>query len=645
MENVLNCEDFCYEGDNLLKISKSGKCELKRDGYNKDGHCRENHAVFESMYISGQESPLYQADKSHEIINSKNRLIHVVSDEDFSYLKKQPNHKIKNVILNTRFGQMCGIEILSNIILATSESEVYKCGCYEIIMSDDGFENAVVERCENSSFKIHRTPKKLRRGTYADRNIHAADAKTESRLSKNQRAQLYQEEIQRILAQVCSEKIELWATDECNYLYPFEYTNVCLMPDEDYENLIMEAQKLYLRPKVKHIIFTNKGQRTVVYGRYIREYSQFILPVKSCRGKDINSRQNFFGLSAGKYKHSNRFSDVLEIISDASVVQSLLKAGPQDSTKKKCMLCKLEVLKKQDAPINIYASKEEIERDYISDELRPSQNTITNHGVSCTLYGYYTVDKCFCCTVSEISKNKNRLNGSSAQFILCGSVKADDLVGWLRRNIVQRPKIGRDAVGYCKENLNISYDLGKGQKILLSKTKCHCLKCGKFFESDTMVNCTALVATCYGTNVPVTVYCCKGCGNFYMNYETFLAYNREYKGLLFECYFDGQFNDKNNFFGFAPDSILSRCGYSVRADVGVSRRRAVLNYILDTKKATKYEISELIGHFININKKRPTMQNAVSRWNDDLLYVSNYNISLQKNVGHKSFQLKEPSST
>jgi hypothetical protein len=60
-------------------------------------------------------------------------------------------------------------------------------------------------------------------------------------------------------------------------------------------------------------------------------------------------------------------------------------------------------------------------------------------------------------------------------------------------------------------------------------------------------------------------------------------------------------------------------------------------YILDSKKATKWEITEMITGFIRVRQNMPNMQGAIARWREDIAYVANYNTYAQVFVGKKSF--------
>ena len=136
--------------------------------------------------------------------------------------------------------------------------------------------------------------------------------------------------------------------------------------------------------------------------------------------------------------------------------------------------------------------------------------------------------------------------------------------------------------------------------------------------------------------VPITVQFCRGCGHFYINYETYQGYNKQYGGLKFKCVLDVSYaSGKNPDVGFAEDSFLSRNGYSVSANIPRSHRQSVLAHILDTHIATKHEVIEKITEFINLRRNNPAMNGAVSRWKENIAFVSNYRIGSQTDVGEK----------
>ena len=96
------------------------------------------------------------------------------------------------------------------------------------------------------------------------------------------------------------------------------------------------------------------------------------------------------------------------------------------------------------------------------------------------------------------------------------------------------------------------------------------------------------------------------------------------------------YQTNSSWLNFQPDSILSRCGYSVKEGISQNYRQTVLAYILDSKKATKHEILEMISGFIRIRHNR--MPGACRRWEEDLLFVSPYKIQNQQQVPGLSFK-------
>lgn len=163
--------------------------------------------------------------------------------------------------------------------------------------------------------------------------------------------------------------------------------------------------------------------------------------------------------------------------------------------------------------------------------------------------------------------------------------------------------------------------------------RCHCYKCAEKYQRNTICNRTAVVQTVNGETVDVNVMFCMGCGQYFINIKAMEQYKKLHGGLLFECTLS---NDliKNQFswFDFAPDSVLSRCGYTVKEGVSREYRRAILCYILETGKASKYQIIELIGSFIDWRFGRSQYDGACARWQEDIQFVSNYQIQRQKKV-------------
>lgn len=163
--------------------------------------------------------------------------------------------------------------------------------------------------------------------------------------------------------------------------------------------------------------------------------------------------------------------------------------------------------------------------------------------------------------------------------------------------------------------------------------KCHCQKCENKYKRITTVNRTAVVDTLDGSTANINVMFCKGCGQYFISIVTLEQYKTIYGGILMECKVSHDFSpNQYSWFDFAPDSILSRCGYTVKEGVSRDYRQAILRYILETGRATKYEVIEKINSFISFRENQPKYEGACQRWREDIKFVNEYMIHRQKKV-------------
>ncbi len=185
---------------------------------------------------------------------------------------------------------------------------------------------------------------------------------------------------------------------------------------------------------------------------------------------------------------------------------------------------------------------------------------------------------------------------------------------------------------------NLSFDL-ETSKILVYANNCHCAACKKKYQQNTIRNRAALVKTIDGKTVKVNVEFCAGCGRYFMNITSFQQYCKRYGTILMECMMEHSLIAHNEtWFYFAPDTILSRCGYSVKQGIPRTHRQAVLSYILDSGKANKCEVLEIISKFIRMRKNY--QPGACERWREDIEFVNQYKIQSQEIVEGLTFQQK-----
>lgn len=183
---------------------------------------------------------------------------------------------------------------------------------------------------------------------------------------------------------------------------------------------------------------------------------------------------------------------------------------------------------------------------------------------------------------------------------------------------------------------NLSFEL-KTSRVLVYANNCHCTACHKKYQQNTIRNRAALVKTVEGKTVKINVEFCVGCGRYFINITSFQQYRRKYGPILLECEMDQELVNHNQvWFDFAPDTVLSRCGYSVKKGIPRTHREAVLAYILDSGKATKYEILEIISKFIRL--RSGYLPEACERWRQDMEFVNQYKIQSQEVVEGLTFQ-------
>lgn len=192
----------------------------------------------------------------------------------------------------------------------------------------------------------------------------------------------------------------------------------------------------------------------------------------------------------------------------------------------------------------------------------------------------------------------------------------------------------------CQKESYTSENISHESKVVqVFANKCHCTQCESKFKCSTMINRTAIVDTVCGSSEKINVMFCQGCGQYFVNIVTLEHYKNIFGGILAEFKMDHSIkSDQYSWLNFAPDTVLSRCGYSVKEGMSAEYRHAILRYILETGKASKYEIIEKISSFIFWREHQPQYENACSRWKQDIQYVNNYRLSEQKKVYGLEFQ-------
>lgn len=130
------------------------------------------------------------------------------------------------------------------------------------------------------------------------------------------------------------------------------------------------------------------------------------------------------------------------------------------------------------------------------------------------------------------------------------------------------------------------------------------------------------------------------CGSLYLSYETYKVYDRRYGGLKFRCELDVSDIPRGEQLKLSAQSFLGQNGYSVEEGISIEERHRTLARLIDNTIATKHEIIEKITEIININTGNRHMANAISRWEEDIEFVADYDSNTQLDVGEREIEQK-----
>lgn len=152
---------------------------------------------------------------------------------------------------------------------------------------------------------------------------------------------------------------------------------------------------------------------------------------------------------------------------------------------------------------------------------------------------------------------------------------------------------------------------------------------------------TGILASLSGNPLKLNVNYCADCNMFFISYAEFKYYRDIYGILLGNYFIQENFNSTSgNYENLSAESILRLCGYTVnqRDNLTVKQRRLILSNLMDRKIITKPRIMSYLQFFINSSKYRDNMKIANQKWQEDLIWVRNYNIDTQKHFLINSIQ-------
>ncbi|MBE5958710.1 MAG: hypothetical protein E7254_07615 [Lachnospiraceae bacterium] len=126
-------------------------------------------------------------------------------------------------------------------------------------------------------------------------------------------------------------------------------------------------------------------------------------------------------------------------------------------------------------------------------------------------------------------------------------------------------------------------------------------------------------------------YCCE-CEEFFVMKNEFLAISQ--KGVLLcniksETMYN-EYNPFENAGNLNDESILKQYGYCVgkNSPLTLEQRRAILSLLIDSNIISRSKILSLLNYFIEMrNNSKKDFSQAISDWESDIKYVSNYKLS------------------
>jgi hypothetical protein len=155
------------------------------------------------------------------------------------------------------------------------------------------------------------------------------------------------------------------------------------------------------------------------------------------------------------------------------------------------------------------------------------------------------------------------------------------------------------------------------------------IKCQRDHHSLTCVN--AKVLSKNGKYIYLNVNYCKDCRQFFISYSEYLHYRSMYGILIAKIVMisNGEYSHDIDY--LASESPLKLCGYSVSQAEGLTAqaRQDLLRELIQLDIIKKPEIIRYLSWFIQMNGQKDGNEIARSKWEADLDYVRDLNVSKQ----------------
>ena len=177
-----------------------------------------------------------------------------------------------------------------------------------------------------------------------------------------------------------------------------------------------------------------------------------------------------------------------------------------------------------------------------------------------------------------------------------------------------------------KPNDNINFD-GSEHTLYIMRKEPKCI------NKHSVISVTGILSSITGRPIKINVNYCENCKRFYIHEMDFDIYRKRYRILLGKISLDFiSFPKQTGQFNLAAESPLRLCGYTVNQqdNYSESERHAILANIMNHRIMKKAEIMKYLHFYIQTQGGNKRKALAVSKWEDDLDFVNNYNINKQQ---------------
>ena len=172
----------------------------------------------------------------------------------------------------------------------------------------------------------------------------------------------------------------------------------------------------------------------------------------------------------------------------------------------------------------------------------------------------------------------------------------------------------------------VGYKTGDILYIYKSNIRCH-------RYNHNIIQATAVLHNKTDDEIELNVEYCTKCKKFILEYTLFEQYRSRYGVLVgnFRMVANGEFDGK---YDLAEESPLMLSGYNVSQRDGYNSRERhyILARIIHDGIMDKGEVIRYLSYFIRKNGAKRGNELALSKWEDDLAFVQEYDISTQPRV-------------